>query len=355
MRLKEFFSGSIPDKLKYDLTRDSKKIFIFLAADYGNLGDIAITHAQSALLKQHYPGYQVIEIPLGETFGALKTIRKICGPADIITIIGGGNMGDMYYYLEMIREFVIITFKKNRIISFPQSISFSNTRKGRKALDMAKKVYSSHKNLTVMAREENSYSLMCEYFPKATVRLTPDIALTLDCLRESQKRQGLVVCMRNDREKKLTETQYNQIVAYFEEKYKKLRYYDSYIDKEKISKQEYPEELEKILHSFSIAEIVITDRLHGMIFSYITGTPAIVLPNANKKIEESFKWIADCGYIKFAESIDGEYFNNLIQTIVVVDQDAFKRKRQYFQETIENAIAIEEGKDAINLNNCTGL
>ena len=35
---------------------------------------------------------------------------------------------------------------------------------------------------------------------------------------------------------------------------------------------------------FQKSELVITDRLHGMIFCYITKTPCIVMPNNNHKI-----------------------------------------------------------------------
>jgi len=57
---------------------------------------------------------------------------------------------------------------------------------------------------------------------------------------------------------------------------------------------------------------VITDRLHGMIFAFITGTPAIVLPNNNGKIEHSYDWISECGYICFLRSVETfpEVFRN---------------------------------------------
>ena len=41
-----------------------------------------------------------------------------------------------------------------------------------------------------------------------------------------------------------------------------------------------------------------------MIFSYITGTPAFVLANSNFKVAECYKWIQDCGYIKFIDKIE---------------------------------------------------
>jgi exopolysaccharide biosynthesis predicted pyruvyltransferase EpsI len=34
-----------------------------------------------------------------------------------------------------------------------------------------------------------------------------------------------------------------------------------------------------------------------MIFAYITGTPAVVLPNSNFKVAKCYEWIKGCGYI----------------------------------------------------------
>lgn len=48
---------------------------------------------------------------------------------------------------------------------------------------------------------------------------------------------------------------------------------------------------------------MITDRLHGMIFAAITSTPCIALRNSNHKIEYSYEWFKDCGYIKFAKNV----------------------------------------------------
>ncbi|MDA3776081.1 polysaccharide pyruvyl transferase family protein [Streptococcus thermophilus] len=44
----------------------------------------------------------------------------------------------------------------------------------------------------------------------------------------------------------------------------------------------------KIITKFRY-EVVLTDKLHGMIFSYITGTPCIVLANDNHKIEKNIQ------------------------------------------------------------------
>lgn len=37
--------------------------------------------------------------------------------------------------------------------------------------------------------------------------------------------------------------------------------------------------------------MVITDRLHGMIFCYITNTPCLVFQNNIYKVRETYEWI----------------------------------------------------------------
>ena len=44
--------------------------------------------------------------------------------------------------------------------------------------------------------------------------------------------------------------------------------------------------------NFSSSKIVITDRLHGLIFSKITSTPCIAIDNSNNKIRETYNaWL----------------------------------------------------------------
>ena len=56
--------------------------------------------------------------------------------------------------------------------------------------------------------------------------------------------------------------------------------------------------LNKKLDEFAKAEIVITDRLHGMIFATITGTPCIAFDNLSNKVSGVYEWIMDQSYVK---------------------------------------------------------
>src|SRR5690606_14138854 len=168
----EYFKNTIIDQTK-------NQAYIFLAADYGNLGDVAITYAQTKFLKEH-SDYQVIEIPISESLEGLWFVKKNIKKGDIVTTVGGGNMGDLYDQIEFIRQLTFQWFPNNRIISFPQTFDVTDSKEGSKALKQAKKVYNSHKNLTVVAREQTSYELMQMQYNKTKSSHTPELILSWD-------------------------------------------------------------------------------------------------------------------------------------------------------------------------------
>lgn len=118
---------------KIDIDKKAKKAYIMLAADYGNIGDIAITYAQRKFLEKNLREYKIIEIPLKYFYRNYLCIKNNLNPQDVITIIGGGNTGDLYWHFEEARRFIIRKFKKNKVISFPQTVDFSTEKELRKS------------------------------------------------------------------------------------------------------------------------------------------------------------------------------------------------------------------------------
>ena len=280
-----YFKNTKINKLK-------KYAYIFLAADYGNLGDVAITYAQTKLLQDNLGDkFVVLEIPISQSLEGLHFVRKNIKQDDIITTVGGGNLGDMYDQIEYIRQLIVRSFPKNKIISFPQTFDFADTDDAKKVLSVAKKVYNGHRNLYMVAREKTSYELMKKHFNKTNVLLTPDIVISLDKQKPEQKRNGAVLCLRQDKERNLTNDQItfmeNEVNSHFET----VSYYDTHINRDNLSIEEREGELNKIWDAFRSAELVVTDRLHGMIFCYITNTPCLVFQNNNHKVRETYDWI----------------------------------------------------------------
>lgn len=292
-----FYSYLHQDKTFF-LPTNKRKVFVFLAADYGNLGDVAITYAQEKLLKEKYPDCEIVDVPISKTLSLLRPIKKIATPNDLITITGGGNMGDMYGDIELLRLMVIRMFPKNKIVVFPQTIDYSG--ENTYLLRFAKQTYNNHRDLTLLAREEVSYNKMRVLFPEVNIQLTPDVVMTLDKW-ENKERKGILFCLREDKEKSPNSQKATEIMSEAERIGLETSYYDTHIAKEHMPIDLREQEIQLIWNKFSASKLVVTDRLHGMIFAYITGTPAIVFPNNNFKIEKCYEWIRNCGYIFFCK------------------------------------------------------
>ncbi len=310
------------------LLNKKKYAYVFLAADYGNLGDLAITFAQIKFIKE-FSDYEVVEIPISESLEGLYFVRKHIKGEDIVTIIGGGNLGDLYDQIEYIRQLVVKFFPKNKIISFPQTFDFSNTKNGHKALESAKKAYNSHNDIHFVAREEISYKLIKTHFFKAKSYLTPDIVLSLERKKANLRRNGVVFCLRQDKEKKLTDKQTSFIKSIVTKKFKFISFYDTHIRKNKLSSENRNFELNSIWKAFSSAELVITDRLHGMIFCFITSTPCLVFQNNNHKIKGTYQWIKDDLNITMIENFTEACIRDFFEKKDFTDINSFSLTHEF--------------------------
>ena len=313
--------------------RGRKKCIVCLAADYGNLGDVAITYAQSKFLAENLNGYEIVDFPISRTLTHLKALKNVCSKDDIITIVGGGNMGDMYFDIELLRLLVVSAFPGNRIISFPQTVDYSNSKESDYLIKLSQKVYSRHKDLLLCAREATSYATMRQFYPLCDVVLTPDIVMSLDEREPQGTRKGITLCLRDDKE----QGELADAISALKDKLcgsgVQISEYDTHIHRQNLSIAERNKELSAIWQNFRSSEWVITDRLHGMIFAYITGTPAIVFPNSNFKIEKSFEWIKNCGYVHFVKDTSAD-LSALLNTHP--DTSGFSATRKLIINSLKN-------------------
>lgn len=305
--------------------KETPKVIVALAADYGNLGDLAITKAQVEFIKGNYPNHEIIEFPIGEIYKHLWQLRNICSENDIITLIGGGNMGDAYEYFEECRRTIIRYFPKNKVISFPQTFDFSESELGKESREKSVEIYSQHKDLHIFAREVISFNRMQKYFKENNVYLVPDIVLSLKKIEPQFERSGITLCLRDDMETKVSSDSKENLIKMIQDKYTNISYYDTHIGDRNYNIDSRDYELEQIWNAFKKSSVVITDRLHGMIFCAITKTPCIVFPNSNHKIVGSYeKWLSNTDYIKLFEEIDEELVLKSIDELIHADTEKFK-------------------------------
>lgn len=300
----------------------NKKIVIALAANYGNLGDVAITYAQKQFLKKNFPEYDVIEFEISNTFTGMKSLKQYIRQDDMITIVGGGNLGDLYDDIEFARQFIIRNFPKNKIVIFPQTIVFSKTLSGRLRLLWAKAIYNSHKDLTLFVREQFSFEQYRSVFRR--IEKAPDIVMSMDYAEpEGVERDGITVCFRDDKENGVDMVVKDRLVSEIQRNYP-VQMKDTHVGNQNNLQKLYAE-LHNLISIFQKSRVVITDRLHGMILSYITHTPCVALCGGNKKILGCYQWIAESNYVRLIESDVNE---DSLETVLREIDTLYKMKKE---------------------------
>lgn len=257
----------------------------------GNLGDQAIVYAQRMLLADCGIS-QLIEIQAPEYLSHRNILQRIIRKKDLIVIDGGGNIGSMWPTEANRINDIINRFPNNRIIIFPETAYFQENGSGRWFYEETKRVFSSHKKLSIFLRDEPSFEIIKKMVPKGNVYICPDIVLYLKGkLPEfGTNREGVFLCMRKDSERITEDSLIPTIKRYLEGLQIKYSEGDTVINR-RVSSETRQDELYSMFNEISSHKLVVTDRLHGMIFSYITNTPCIAFNNCNKKVENQLRWI----------------------------------------------------------------
>lgn len=313
-----------------------KKIILVGTPEYNNAGDSILVTAALKLYSDMLKKFKAVEITKSEYYRYKNTIKLCLSKRDIITFQPGGNMGNVWIDEENCRRDVIQSFPDNKIISMPQTIYYEEDSKGQKSLEDSKVIYGEHTNLIIAAREKVSYNLMKAYYPNNKVILIPDMALYLDAYRSDKKREGILLCLRHDGEKLITEEDEIKIKnALYNKPYS---YMDMY-SKENPDRFNRRSIVKEKLDEFTKAELVITDRLHGMICCALTETPCVIMSNNNHKVKGVYEWIKDLEYIEFIDNV--EELSAAIENVMAVKDRHYSNERfkPYFEQIVK---AIDE-------------
>ncbi len=274
-----------------------RRFFLVGTPEHGNLGDHLIALAETEYLHDYFHEALVLEVPKNIFANTMRVYRKLIQTSPIL-ITGGGNMGTLWYHHEVFFRKIVRLYPDNRIFFFPQTIYYENSAWGKGEFEESKKIYGAHGDLHICAREKKSFALMKEAYPQNNILLAPDIATYLKKDLPAGERREILLCLREDKEAVLrAETR--------EEIFKEAGRFDMPVRRtgtvleHAVGMEERNRYLEEKLDEFRRASLVITDRLHGMLFAAITGTPCIALNNASKKVEGVFEWIKNNEYIRF--------------------------------------------------------
>lgn len=305
--------------------RSSKrKIILMLTPQYLNWGDQAIALSEKQLIKERYPDVEVLEINMSFYQFWNRRVRKIIAPNDYIIITGGGFMGDLWYDGQVVVEHILQTYRENEIMFAPQTIFFQDKAKERHFCELTQR----HGKIYALAREENTGKILKDslnFKAETSCHVVPDMAILLMSQTKDRPREKAALCFRIDHEKIITESE--------------IRFIRSYLREKKIScvgmKMHYmhveiPTWLRTVfvkwkLKQYTSKKVVITDRLHSMIFAAITATPCIAFDNISGKVRGVYeKWIKDLPYIAVIDDVQ-KFGQTLEQVCIPRDRQAIMK------------------------------
>ncbi len=271
---------------------------LFGSPIHNNLGDHLITLGELKYLEEIGFDKQIVQIPKQVYWMYKERIKEGITPDTRIFINGGGWLGDLWPEDDSFMQEIVSTFSDNRIIIFPQTVYYERKQGKIDTKEKAIQTYSSCKKLTIFLRDKASYDFFYSRLPYAKVLLIPDIALYVNrwAPKNEYNNRNLLkagICLRNDKEK----VDDNKLIY---QKVINLLFGNGFqvscvntMARLGIPIFARKMVVNKHLLQFAQKDIIVTDRLHAMIFSVITHTPCIVFDNKSKKVSGVYNtWLS---------------------------------------------------------------
>lgn len=299
----------------HNFCKDRNAAILIGTPTHGNLGDQAIVYAEHKFLEKFKKKINIVEITSQLYLKYKELLGRLITEKDLIIIDGGGSMGTLWINNEYRFRDVIERFAANSVFIFPQTAYFAKDAVGLEELEKSVEIYSRHKRLTIFCRDRETYNFVQKEFHSNESYYVPDMVLSLQRVdSEIKNRNGVLLCLREDKECIVQRSLSDTIERFVKEKGVNVKKTSTltggYIDKFNRKK-----ELQNKWNEFSGASLVITDRLHAMIFCAITGTPCIAFDNVSHKVRGGYEWLKHLSYINFLEpeSLSKELISDIIE------------------------------------------
>lgn len=272
-------------------------VFLVLSPTYKNLGDHAIANAEMDLLRQWGIPCREIAIDLIQTL-ARHDDYGVFGRGTVL-VTGGGFLGTLWPHMHEMTTRMIEGNPRAKIVILPNTFYFDNTPAGERLFEASQDTFNRPNVKRVYLREKLSYDMLRDKY--TTAKLVPDMVMSMNESRPGVSRGGCLICLRDDKEKTLADAQtaavYDSVNALFGGDVITADMREA----ADVPLAERQEKLERKFDQFRQAALVITDRLHGMIFSAITGTPCIVMNSRSHKLIGCYEWLKDLDYVRFCD------------------------------------------------------
>lgn len=302
---------------KHYKKKNAQCIILVNTPTHGNLGDHALALAGYNLFNESFPNYEVIEIPgyILHSISISKLKKVIKNHA--VFIHAGGYLGTLWPNEETNVRKILSNFPYNKIVILPQTITYSNDDQGAHEKEISKKLYQKCKKLYLFVRNESSLSEGYELAGHQNTFLVPDMVVGYLPYHNSNiyRNNTCLFCLRNDKERVSSATMTNALKQIVTTNIPGISIQPTdTVQTYSINQEQRFSEVTQKLNEFASARLVVTDRLHGMLFAAITGTPCIAINNSNGKVKDVYTWIKEIPYVRFIDTMDD--FENALTCVL---------------------------------------
>lgn len=266
-----------------------KKIaFLLGTATYGNIGDLAISRSSEEYIHRNFSSYTVISVTAYIADKNRHYLSRVIRDSDLVFIQGGGNFGDIYPDIEIERRRLLKSIRGHKIVMLPTSFNVDGNFDQSDYADVSFAIRES-KSMTSAIQKMGNYNKLL---------LVPDIVLSLNVNKKALdtsggiKSVGLVI--RDDKEKQ-ENAALNTLMQMMDSEKLSINKFDTTFSTRGIfSKKLRNNVINQLLEKIKSNDLIVTDRLHGMILSVVVGVPVVVFDNSTNKILHTVKdWLSD--------------------------------------------------------------
>lgn len=304
-----------------------QRIWYFAVPLHSNLGDQAQGICIREWLAYHFPDAVILPIPtrifLRIPSRFLQWMGKTIRPNDCIVFQSGYTMTD-FHPDEKLRRLVLRKYSQNPVLIFPQTILYQSERSKKRSA----KTLCRCPHLLLLARDKISLKEAESLCPGHTAYWPDMVSGWIGHYSSSGEHKGIIFCVRQDGESLLSP----------EAREKILRLLGAYAPVELCGTeagtqpQNPKQKIENLIHHFSHARFIVTDRYHGMLFALAAGVPVITLPVNGHKVSSGAQELAALcpGYIQTA--VNEKELQEQVHKLLNLQLPSLPKREAFFQE-----------------------
>lgn len=302
LTIKTLIEAAVNIPLQLRIRFKHPKTVLMISPQYLNYGDHLIAQSELDFFKK---SLNTSPLDINYTFFYLwdRKVYDFLNKDDILWITGGGYIGDLWPESHHIVEKIIDNFPDNTIVFAPQTTYFENIE-SKEALVFKNKV-QLHGKCIFFSRDKKTMETL--NMLGINSQLAPDFGLLYmaDYHDWPTINKYAALCLRDDEEHIINDADRKKIEKVL--KTTNLPLHRILMSKEHCEIPAWSREyfLKRKFKEYCFASVVVTDRLHGMVFSAISGVPCVAFDNKSKKVSGVWQeWLSELNYIKIINSSD---------------------------------------------------